>query len=81
MSQVSHTHMHTDGLVRGKEVVVTRAPLSVLVGRVNLDQIFNVIGEPFDNLGPVDTCTSLIHRFAPAFIYLKIQNYLFLKHE
>ncbi|CAK9138039.1 unnamed protein product [Ilex paraguariensis] len=59
----------TDGLTRGMEVIDTGAPLSVPVGGATLGRIFNVLGEPVDNLGPVDTrTTSPIHRSAPAFI-------------
>ncbi|WJX94257.1 H(+)-transporting two-sector ATPase [Trifolium repens] len=57
----------TDGLKRGLEVVDTGAALSVPVGGATLGRIFNVLGEPIDNLGPVDTrTTSPIHRSAPA---------------
>ncbi|CAB4287509.1 unnamed protein product [Prunus armeniaca] len=60
----------TDGLKRGMEVIDTGAPLSVPVGGATLGRIFNVLGEPVDNLGPVDTrTTSPIHRSAPAFIH------------
>ena len=61
----------TDGLTRGMEVIDTGAPLSVPVGGATLGRIFNVLGEPVDNLGPVDTrTTSPIHKSAPAFIQL-----------
>lgn len=61
----------TDGLTRGMEVLDTEAPLSVPVGGTTLGRIFNVLGEPIDDLGPVDTrATSPIHRSAPAFIQL-----------
>ncbi|BBN69750.1 Ribosomal protein L1p/L10e family, partial [Prunus dulcis] len=60
----------TDGLKRGMEVIDTGAPLSVPVGGATLGRIFNVLGEPVDDLGPVDTrTTSPIHRSAPAFIH------------
>ncbi|KAL0532214.1 hypothetical protein IC582_031859 [Cucumis melo] len=49
----------TDGLMRGMEVVDTRAPLSVPVGGATLGRIFNVLGEPIDNLGPLDTKLSI----------------------
>ena len=42
----------TDGLMRGMEVTDTGAPLSVPVGEATLGRIFNVLGEPVDNLGP-----------------------------
>ncbi|KAH0446517.1 hypothetical protein IEQ34_024636 [Dendrobium chrysotoxum] len=61
----------TDGLMRGMKVIDTGAPLSVPVGGATLGRIFNVLGEPVDNLGPVDTrTTSPIQRSAPAFIQL-----------
>ncbi|KAK8945597.1 hypothetical protein KSP40_PGU017945 [Platanthera guangdongensis] len=61
----------TDGLMRGMKVIDTGAPLSVPVGGDTLRRIFNVLGEPVDNLGHVDICTtSPIHRSAPAFIQL-----------
>ncbi|KAH7294545.1 hypothetical protein KP509_27G006200 [Ceratopteris richardii] len=43
----------SDGLMRGMGVVDTRAPLSVPVGQNTLGRISNVLGEPVDNLGPV----------------------------
>jgi F-type H+-transporting ATPase subunit beta len=43
----------TDGVVRGQEVVDTGAPISVPVGECVLGRIFNVIGEPVDQRGPV----------------------------
>ncbi|KAI8529496.1 hypothetical protein RHMOL_Rhmol12G0228900 [Rhododendron molle] len=53
------------------EVINMRAPLSVPVGGATLGQIFNVLGESVDNLGPLDTCTiSPIHRSASASIEL-----------
>ncbi|OMP13924.1 hypothetical protein COLO4_00624 [Corchorus olitorius] len=62
----------TDGLTRGMGVIDTGAPLSVPVGGATLGRIFNVLGEPVDNLGPVDTSTtSPIHKPAPAFIQLR----------
>uniref|UniRef100_A0A453QZZ1 H(+)-transporting two-sector ATPase n=1 Tax=Aegilops tauschii subsp. strangulata TaxID=200361 RepID=A0A453QZZ1_AEGTS len=43
------------------------APLSVPVGGATLGRIFNVLGEPVDNLGPVDSSATFpIHRPAPA---------------
>jgi len=56
----------TDGLVRGMEVIDTGAPISVPVGAATMGRIFNVLGEPVDNKGPVDSSeTSPIHRAAP----------------
>ena len=68
----------TDGLMRGMEVIDTGAPLSVPVGGATLGRIFNVLGEPVDDLGPVDTqTTSPIHRSAPAFIQLDTKLSIF----
>jgi F-type H+-transporting ATPase subunit beta len=58
----------TDGLMRGMEVCDTGAALSVPVGEATLGRIFNVLGQPVDNMGPVGEKQSLpIHRSAPAF--------------
>ncbi|SMF08313.1 ATP synthase F1 subcomplex beta subunit [Tistlia consotensis] len=59
----------TEGLVRGHEVSDTGSPISVPVGPETLGRIINVIGEPIDNLGPVETKqTSPIHREAPPYV-------------
>jgi F-type H+-transporting ATPase subunit beta len=56
----------TDGLVRGMEVVDTGAAINVPVGPGTLGRIFNVLGEPVDNRGPVTTEETFpIHRPAP----------------
>lgn len=56
----------TDGLIRGMEVVDTGAPIRVPVGKVTLGRIFNVLGEPVDELGPLEVEETLpIHRAAP----------------
>merc|ERR1719324_923872 len=58
----------TDGLTRGQEVEDTGAPITVPVGEGTLGRIINIIGEPIDELGPVDTNNFYaIHRPAPAF--------------
>ena len=65
--------------MRGMEVVDTGKALSVPVGQPTLGRIFNVLGEPVDNLGPVNSKDQLtIHRSAPAFVDLDT-NFLFLK--
>ena len=59
----------TDGLVRGHEVTDTGEPISVPVGPETLGRIVNVIGEPVDERGPVNTKMRFpIHRAAPEFI-------------
>lgn len=68
----------TDGLVRGMEVVNTGNAISVPVGNATLGRIFNVIGEPVDELGPVTTEeTSPIHRSAPKFTELETKPSVF----
>ncbi|KAM3188593.1 hypothetical protein ACQJBY_074046 [Aegilops geniculata] len=60
------------------EVIDTGAPLSVPVGGATLGRIFNVLGEPVDNLGPVDSSATFpIHRSAPAFIELDTKLSIF----
>jgi F-type H+/Na+-transporting ATPase subunit beta len=59
----------TDGLVRGAEVVDTGAPIMMPVGPETLGRILNVIGEPVDERGPVNTNRRApIHRAAPEFV-------------
>lgn len=68
----------TDGLVRGLEVVDTGAPITVPVGKVTLGRIFNVLGEPVDNRGPVNAEATLpIHRPAPKFTDLETNPSVF----
>ncbi|MBT2130504.1 F0F1 ATP synthase subunit beta [Aliiroseovarius lamellibrachiae] len=58
----------SEGLVRGQAVTDTGAPISVPVGNATLGRILNVIGEPVDEKGPVETKDSRpIHGDAPAF--------------
>ncbi|MDN5362299.1 MAG: F-type H+/Na+-transporting ATPase subunit beta, partial [Moorella sp. (in: firmicutes)] len=58
----------TDGLQRGMTAVDTGQPITVPVGPATLGRLFNVLGEPIDNQGSVDTTERLpIHRPAPAF--------------
>jgi F-type H+-transporting ATPase subunit beta len=58
----------TEGLRRGMEAISTGAPISVPVGTATLGRIFNVLGEPIDNAGPVEAEQHYpIHRPAPSF--------------
>jgi F-type H+/Na+-transporting ATPase subunit beta len=58
----------TDGLVRGGAVTDTGGPISVPVGDATLGRILNVVGEPVDEKGPVDSDTRRpIHAEAPDF--------------
>lgn len=58
----------TDGLVRGMKAIDTGAPIQAPVGDEVLGRMFNVLGEPIDELGPVPTNKTMpIHRSAPKF--------------
>jgi F-type H+-transporting ATPase subunit beta len=58
----------TDGLRRGQDAIDTGAPISVPVGPASLGRIFNVLGRPVDEQGPVEADTYYpIHRPAPEF--------------
>nr|YP_009294224.1 ATP synthase CF1 beta subunit [Palmaria palmata]AOM67664.1 ATP synthase CF1 beta subunit [Palmaria palmata] len=68
----------TEGLKRGIEVIDTGSPITVPVGLPTLGRIFNVLGEPVDNLGAVVTDTNLpIHRSAPEFTQLETKPSIF----
>ena len=47
----------TDGLQRGVPAVATGAPIQVPVGPATLGRIFNVLGKPVDEKGPVNAAT------------------------
>ena len=58
----------TDGLVRGMRVKDTGGPITIPVGRAALGRIMNVIGDPVDEMGPIDAKKRYpIHRPAPSF--------------
>ena len=58
----------TDGMVRGMKAIDLGGPISVPVGRGTLGRVMNVIGEPVDQLGPIEYKERMpIHRPAPAF--------------
>jgi F-type H+-transporting ATPase subunit beta len=68
----------TEGLMRGMEVVDTGTALTVPVGKTTLGRIFNVLGEPVDNMGPVAFEAELpIHRKAPLFVDLDTRLSIF----
>jgi F-type H+-transporting ATPase subunit beta len=57
----------TEGLQRGAEAVDMGTPITVPVGKTTLGRLFNVFGEPLDNLGEVKTDLRYpIHRHSPA---------------
>jgi F-type H+-transporting ATPase subunit beta len=58
----------TDGLQRGVPAAATGAPILVPVGSSTLGRIFNVLGRPVDEKGPVEAVTYYpIHRAAPPY--------------
>jgi len=58
----------TEGLRRGQDVTDTGAPIQVPVGPGTLGRILNVIGDPIDEAGPVNSVAmASIHRSAPTF--------------
>ncbi|MDJ1169650.1 F0F1 ATP synthase subunit beta [Roseofilum sp. BLCC_M154] len=68
----------TDGLTRGMDIVDLGAPISVPVGNVTLGRIFNVLGEPVDEKGPVASEeSSPIHREAPKLTELETKPSIF----
>merc|ERR1712188_209081 len=61
--------------VRGQEVVDTGAPICVPVGEGTLGRIINIIGEPIDELGPIDTKKFYpIHQEAPPFVEMSVEQ-------
>ncbi len=68
----------TDGLIRGMKVVDTGQPIAVPVGPETLGRIFNVFGEPIDELGEVKTKEKRpIHQEPPAFDELESTTQIF----
>ena len=57
----------TDGLVRGMKVINTRSPITVPVGENTLGRMFNVLGQPIDDMPFEATSRMPIHRAAPTF--------------
>merc|ERR1712105_209734 len=65
----------TEGLVRGQVVVNTGSPIEIPVGPETLGRIINVIGEPIDERGPVQTeHFAPIHAEAPGFIEMSVEQ-------
>ena len=68
----------TDGLVRGMEVEDTGAPVTVPVGPETLGRIFNLLGQPIDELPPLHAHkTSSIHKKAPNLVDQETQASIF----
>ena len=58
----------TDGLVRGMDAIATGAPITVPVGENTLGRMFNVLGNPIDEIAPPKTEEHWpIHRPAPKY--------------
>ncbi len=58
----------TEGMVRGMKVLDLGSPITVPVGTATLGRIMNVIGNPVDELGPINATEQRpIHRTAPSF--------------
>ena len=68
----------TEGMVRGMKAIDTGAGITVPVGRETLGRVLNVLGEPVDELGPVNAKVHMpIHRQAPAFDEQSTQEEMF----
>ncbi len=68
----------TDGLVRGMKAIDTGAPIAMPVGREVLGRVLNVIGEPIDEMGPVEAKKYYpIHRPAPTFLDQNVKIEIF----
>jgi len=56
----------TDGMVRGMKAINLGEPITIPVGKATLGRVMNVIGEPVDKLGPIESEIRYpIHRHAP----------------
>jgi len=65
----------TEGLVRGQPCTDTGGPITIPVGPATLGRIINVIGEPIDERGPIDTDKFLpIHQEAPDFVDMSTEQ-------
>lgn len=68
----------TDGVARGQDITDTGAPISIPVGLNSLGRIFNVLGEPVDEAGPVKVEERRpIHRSAPGFEDIEPKTQIF----
>ena len=68
----------TDGLSRGMKVIDTGGPITVPVGPQALGRMVNVIGDPIDNKGPINSDVRFpIHRPTPAFDTLTTKKEMF----
>lgn len=68
----------TDGMMRGQQCIDTGAPVSVPVGEATLGRVFNLLGDPVDGRGSVESQERWpIHRPAPAVSELSTSTELF----
>lgn len=65
----------TEGIVRGQPVADSGYPIRIPVGAETLGRIINVIGEPIDERGPVETDKRApIHADAPEFVEMSVEQ-------
>merc|ERR1712035_46097 len=65
----------TEGLIRGQVVNDTGNPIMIPVGPETLGRIINVVGEPIDERGPIDTTKrQAIHAEAPEFEEMSVEQ-------
>ncbi len=68
----------TDGMMRGQECIDTGSPVTVPVGKGTLGRVFNLLGDPIDERGPVVADENWpIHREAPKVTDLSTKTELF----
>ena len=68
----------TDGMVRGMPALDTGGPITIPVGAGALGRVMNVIGEPVDQMGPIEAKRrDPIHKLAPAFTEQNTQLEMF----
>ncbi|KAB2960379.1 MAG: F0F1 ATP synthase subunit beta [Thermoanaerobaculia bacterium] len=68
----------TDGLMRGQQVLDTGAPVTVPVGIETLGRVFNLVGEPIDDRGPVHAkARRAIHQSPPELADLSSKTEIF----
>jgi F-type H+/Na+-transporting ATPase subunit beta len=68
----------TDGVARGQEITDTGAPITIPVGLKSLGRIFNVLGQPVDEAGPIEAEERRpIHRPAPGFEEIEAKTQIF----
>ncbi len=68
----------TDGMSRGLPAVDTGGPVTVPVGEKTLGRVFNVLGEPVDDRGPVNAAERRpIHQLPPPFAQVLPQREVF----